>query len=207
MNGKIYVAFNTRSGKTYVGQTSQSLEERQKRHLGNRNRLRTPFACALRKDASRFVWTVLIENLSEQKDLDDAEIYWGTHFDALAPQGYNLRLGSGRVLWSLEERARMSTFQKYNQSRPDVRERKIISLRIAHNRPDVKEHNRETQRMIQKRVQGSDEMRARKRANASNPVTRARAALTNSLPEVKERRSLAAKRMWERRRSRQKQES
>lgn len=137
MNGLIYHAFDTSNGKSYVGQTASTLEVRKKEHLGSKARL--PFANALRKRSDSFEWSVLTSNITTQKDLDAAEIYWGLHFGCLLPEGYNLRLGSGHVIWSEEEKERNRRAQRIASSRPEVRERRSKAQRENKSKPEVRE--------------------------------------------------------------------
>lgn len=144
MNGLVYHAFDTTNGKAYVGQTASSLEERRKEHLSCRDR--RPFLNALRKRSHAFVWTVLTSGLTSQEDLDKAEIYWGTFFECLVPRGYNLRLGSGHVMWSEAERARNRQAQLLASARPDVRAKRSRAQKLSKSDPAVREKIRQSLR-------------------------------------------------------------
>ncbi len=199
MAGIIYHAFDTTNGKAWVGQTQGTLEERQKEHLSQHSKC-TVFRNALLKRPDAFVWTVLTSGLTEQSDLDDAEIYWGLFLDTLVPNGYNLKLGRGRTVWSEEEKERHSILmtvvhnrpelkKRRNQSvkasweRPDVRERHVKAFRAAGKRPEVRRHHSEAAKIVQ-----------------SRPEVQLKHRMTNSDPEVKRRRSIAQKARRERER-------
>ena len=104
MSGIVYHAFDTETGKGYVGQTIQSLEERIKQH-------RKPgpfvFGRAFRKRPEAFVWTVLCK-LSVQQDLDDAETAFMKELDTLWPAGYNMMEGGRGGKKTAEHRRKIS---------------------------------------------------------------------------------------------------
>jgi group I intron endonuclease len=94
--GIVYRIFNVENGKSYVGQTVRSLEERWKEHLSYVAGSKRPLYRAMRKHGvGSFVLTKLCDAFS-QKELDDAELYFGELFHALAPDGYCLKLGEGK---------------------------------------------------------------------------------------------------------------
>lgn len=111
MIGLIYHAFDTSNGKSYVGQTWDTLENRRKEHLRKRKK-QFVFQNALQKRQRDFVWSVLSNGMQTQKELDEAEVYWGKFFDSLHPNGYNLKLGAGRGSVSEETRKKMSAKMK-----------------------------------------------------------------------------------------------
>lgn len=106
MSGIIYHAFDTSTGKSYVGQTWLTIEERRKQHHSKNS------ACRVLRDAliersKDFVWTKLVE-VETQCELNAAELYWGTFFNCIFPYGYSLRLGHSRGRLSEETKTRMS---------------------------------------------------------------------------------------------------
>jgi group I intron endonuclease len=139
MHGIVYRAFNTANGKSYVGQTVQSLEQRRKMHMRKQScRL---FKNAISKyGADSFVWSVLTE-CSNQNDLNSAEAYWIIELGSLPPDGYNLMLGGGASGKRSEEtkkhlrdvfaqpdvKAKRSKAQKENQARFSVKEKQKLA--------------------------------------------------------------------------------
>jgi group I intron endonuclease len=137
MDGTIYHVFCLDTGKCYVGQTTQRMEVRWRQHLKSaKGSSRCPFVRALQKYGSdRFVLTVLFSGLQDQASLDDAEIYWGTYFRSLVPEGYNLRLGKGRGIVS-EELKRWTSVAVRDSPRA------IAQREALHNDLEVRERRR-----------------------------------------------------------------
>lgn len=106
MNGIIYHAFDTSNGLPYVGQTWRSLEVRKICH--QKYDKKYYFGKAFSKRPSDFVWNILTSGLQTQKELDEAELYFGKFFDCLYPNGYNHRLGGARGFASNETKAKIS---------------------------------------------------------------------------------------------------
>lgn len=87
--GVIYKATCLQSGKSYIGQTKKTLDERKREH--ERAKDNYAFHVAMRKyGVQAFIWEIL-EECSNDK-LDEREIYWINHFDTYN-KGYNLTLG------------------------------------------------------------------------------------------------------------------
>ena len=91
--GLIYKITNKINNKSYIGQTTQTLEKRWKKHLSQLND-NTYFHRAIKKyGANNFLKEILEDNIFNEK-LDEREIYWiakeGTYIDN---GGYNLTVG------------------------------------------------------------------------------------------------------------------
>lgn len=91
--GLIYKITNKVNNKSYIGQTTQTLEKRWKKHLSQLND-NTYFHRAIKKyGANNFLKEILEDNIFNEK-LDEREIYWiakeGTYIDN---GGYNLTVG------------------------------------------------------------------------------------------------------------------
>lgn len=91
--GLIYKITNKINNKSYIGQTTQTLEKRWKKHLSQLND-NTYFHRAIKKyGINNFSKTILEDNISNEK-LNEREIYWiakeGTYIDN---GGYNLTIG------------------------------------------------------------------------------------------------------------------
>jgi len=107
--GVIYSAFNTETGKSYVGQAVQTTKvdaftRRKREHLRMVNGLKTPFYSSLKNHGKEaFVWFELfrssfdvddeLNSVKAQTELNAAEEYWIAELNSVYPNGYNLRLG------------------------------------------------------------------------------------------------------------------
>lgn len=92
--GRIYKFTNKINGKIYVGQTTQSFEERLKRHLQQIDD-NTYFHRALKKyGLSNFNYEIIEDNIP-LSELDNREIYWIKILDSYytSNKGYNLTKG------------------------------------------------------------------------------------------------------------------
>lgn len=100
MQGVIYVVTNLMTGKRYVGQTTQPMLTRWKRHLSDAlgpKRRPHPLHSAIRK-YGRDVWAV--EELATTTTFDDLNIREAATIVALGtlhPAGYNLKPGGGNA--------------------------------------------------------------------------------------------------------------
>ena len=93
------------SGKMYIGQTTGKLNRRISRHA-------TESGCVAMKRAmdkygrENMKCDVIEENIPLEQ-LDDYEMYWIDELNTLSPNGYNLKTGGGRPLFSEESKERM----------------------------------------------------------------------------------------------------
>ena len=78
------------SGKVYVGQTVRSFEKRMQEH--KRMSVRTLINKAVNKYGDEMKYEIIEEDVP-QEHLDEREIYWISHFNSLAPDGYNCTMG------------------------------------------------------------------------------------------------------------------
>lgn len=96
----IYRALNKRTGKSYVGQTVRTLEERKKEHLRSAQRLSlqkypTAFHYSIHETGSgEFEWEVL-ETCESLEQLNEREKYYIKLINCMVPYGYNQRSGGG----------------------------------------------------------------------------------------------------------------
>lgn len=93
-NGKIYKYTNLINNKVYIGQTTQRLEDRDKKHLQQIND-NTYFHRALMKYGRENFSLDLVEDNISQNDLDDKEKYYIDLFESFytTGKGYNLTQG------------------------------------------------------------------------------------------------------------------
>jgi len=79
------------SGKAYVGQTMRSFETRVAEHKRDSSCC-TLIKRAIDKYGDEMNYELIEENVP-QEQLDEREIYWISHFNSLAPDGYNCTTG------------------------------------------------------------------------------------------------------------------
>lgn len=95
--GVVYKAINIRTGKVYVGATTQPLTVRRKAHFycANRYSVNGVWRRALKKFGEKnFVW-VKLDSANSQKELQNKELAWLHKLRATEKRfGYNTVLGS-----------------------------------------------------------------------------------------------------------------
>lgn len=123
--GIIYLLTCIKSGKSYVGQTIQTFNQRWSDHKTSARNLNKKDGCRALNNALRlynnwdsdWLTQVLFDEECTKEDLDEMEIYFVKEYDTLAPNGYNLRTGGqsrGKV--SEETRELMSSAAKKRNS-------------------------------------------------------------------------------------------
>lgn len=93
--GIVYRIFNTKNGKSYVGQTVRSLNERWTEHLSCVKTSKRPIYAVMRLYGVESFVVMKVVEASSQEELDAAELCFGDLFEALVPNGYCLKLGKG----------------------------------------------------------------------------------------------------------------
>lgn len=83
----IYLFTNEKTGKQYVGQTSQELR---KRTLQHRRAKQTYFDRAFTKETEKDFTLEVIDKAKTNKELNEKEIYWIEKLNTRFPNGYNL---------------------------------------------------------------------------------------------------------------------
>lgn len=123
---KIYVITNLINQKQYVGQTSQSLHKRWKRHCwASTVKTNMPIALAIRKYGKSNFSIRAIDVCLSQQEMDSKERWWAENLRTFSPTGYNLRAGNGRGSLSEEVCRRIS--QKLTGKRATDIHRKHLS--------------------------------------------------------------------------------
>lgn len=89
--GYIYKIKNKIDNKTYIGQTTQDLEDRWKAHLKKRNNCRYLKSALNKYGVENFEFKLVCITFDNQ--LDDMEIKYIEQYKCLVPNGYNIRLG------------------------------------------------------------------------------------------------------------------
>ena len=89
--GYIYKIKNKIDNKIYIGQTIQDLEDRWKGHLKKNSNCRYLKSAFKKYGVDNFEFQLVC--ITFDNCLDDMEIKYIEHYNCLAPNGYNLRLG------------------------------------------------------------------------------------------------------------------
>lgn len=124
MNGKIYKITNLINSKVYIGQTTQSIQERWNKHCAKYNdqHFFMPIKQAIFKYGKENFKIEVIESCSLD-NLNEREIYWINYFDSYK-HGYNCTLGGhGRVnLFSLTEDQELKLCDLYVSDELNIKE-------------------------------------------------------------------------------------
>lgn len=94
----IYRIYNKVNGKSYIGQTIKSSEERWQEHLQHTNgthindQSKVLYKAMRKYGIDNFVFEVLQDNIDTYEQLDKAEIYWIDYYDSFL-HGYNATRG------------------------------------------------------------------------------------------------------------------
>ena len=106
----IYLFINKANNKMYVGQTSKKPDERLNQHRLNATHEHRRKRAAIARAIHKYGWDGftrhVLEVCSSKIDLNEAEKYWISHYDCMAPNGYNLTSGGG-VGETVSEETRM----------------------------------------------------------------------------------------------------
>lgn len=96
------------SGKIYIGQSKNILSNRLNHYINGNCSTQTKLYNSLKKYGFENHIFEIVEECSLEQ-LNEREIYWGTHFDVLNPKtGLNLKLGEKRGIYSEESKKKMS---------------------------------------------------------------------------------------------------
>jgi len=118
----IYKITNKITGKFYIGQTTQLLSERWRRHCFPSSRCSYISNAKKKYGKENFeIKTLLI--VDSQKELDRLEIHWIKKFNTLAPNGYNLLIGGKGGKLSEATKVKMSKIQKGRKHSEETKKR------------------------------------------------------------------------------------
>lgn len=95
--GIIYLAFNTKNGKKYIGQTRGSLKARIQAHWAVPKQHRRSFQRALHKYGISTFAFAIIDSASTLNELNEKEQAWVRFHQSESPCGYNLTAGGGSL--------------------------------------------------------------------------------------------------------------
>jgi hypothetical protein len=151
----IYKATNNINCYSYIGYSTNRLEERKGRHYrDSKNGSDYYFHRAIRKYGwNNFNWVTLEHNVSDFEILNELEIYWIKEFDTKIPNGYNLNDGGKGQLGfkqSKEHKRKIGEANKGKHSQPKSRDAKK-KMSEAHK---GKKHTKETKRKISEGCKG-----------------------------------------------------
>jgi len=118
MNGKIYVIRNTNNNKVYVGQTTQSVEDRfaQHKRLCNSNKKQLIYKALLKYGADCFYVEEIESGIPTYEELNSKESHYIQLFNSMEPNGYNLNPGGN--------------FWRRRPSLSNAEEREVIKLYV-----------------------------------------------------------------------------
>lgn len=98
-------------GRSYIGQTTKTLEKRIRQHKSVSNKPKYHFHRALQRYGfDKFSWETLQE-CSSIEELNDAEVYWIKHFDSIK-NGFNNRTGGFISKMTEEAKEKLSEDRK-----------------------------------------------------------------------------------------------
>lgn len=143
--GIIYKLTNKLDGRSYIGQTTLSFEERLKRHKRNKSRSYIT-AAIIKYDIHNFVNEELYTSFSKE-DLDIAEQLFINLFQSLSNQnGYNLKLSGSQPRNNSEVLAKMAKNQigrKHTNNKPvqftNTKTNEVFIIRALEDIKDSKE--------------------------------------------------------------------
>jgi hypothetical protein len=102
------------SGKVYVGQTIRSFEERIQEHKRESSRC-TLLKSAIQKYGNEMKYEIIEDNIPHNQ-MNEREILWISHFNSLAPNGYNLTSG-GNAQQIIAQEAKIRVRDGMNKSK------------------------------------------------------------------------------------------
>jgi len=124
------------SEKIYIGQSINIEKRWEKNYKTLKCKTQTKLYNSLKKyGPENHIFEVIEECLENQ--LDEREIYWGTHYSVLGNNGLNLRLGNGKGSLSEETKHKISSNSKgisRNKGVPKSKEHKEKMSKAVSNR-------------------------------------------------------------------------
>lgn len=92
MNGSIYLIKNTINNKIYIGQTTQSVDNRFKQHLKllKSNEKQAIYKAIKKHGKNNFTCITLKTGITNYKELNKLEIEYIKQYNSMIPSGYNL---------------------------------------------------------------------------------------------------------------------
>lgn len=113
----VYLITNKINGKQYVGQTTRSLSDRWKFHCSSSSGCLAIKSAIIKYGKENFDVEAIF-NACTEEELNEKEIEFISKFNTISPNGYNLKTGGNRPIYSQESRKKMSLSRKaYRQSK------------------------------------------------------------------------------------------
>jgi group I intron endonuclease len=119
----IYMLRNKINGKLYIGQTVRDINERLReyRKAASRKNSRQAIYLAINKHGWSNFNAFVLDRASSQEELDALEQYWISHYNCVAPNGYNLTTGGrGNGHLSSETKQKISRSKKGCRPSPEA---------------------------------------------------------------------------------------
>jgi group I intron endonuclease len=143
----IYLATNMINGKVYVGQTTETLEQRWSRHVRAAKRKDYYFPRAIQKYGPASFTIVPIWVAESKAELDVMEKRFIAALDARNPaKGYNVCIGGEGVTMTPEVRAKIGAANHFTRlgkhMSEETKARQSVSIIKAFERPEVKANHR-----------------------------------------------------------------
>lgn len=132
MKWVIYKHTNKINGKSYIGQTKQTLDRRWRNGIGyTKDNQDTHFARAIKKYGwDNFIHEVLEEDIMSIEIANQRETFWIKFYDSVN-NGYNANYGGDSRLWSEESRIKASISHKGKHLSKIHLENLIKAVRLA----------------------------------------------------------------------------
>lgn len=117
---EVYCATNKLNGKSYIGQTSEGLHERMRKHHWNSNldyrRHISAFNSAIHKYGKEVFDWVVLETHTTLEDCNEAEEFFIDYLNTLTPNGYNIMRGGNNHHLRKETKLKISEKLKKTSS-------------------------------------------------------------------------------------------
>jgi len=142
------------SGKSYIGQTIKTLNERKVDHIycAMNKRERGIFHFALKKyKPENFTWEILEDNIQDLKTLNEREIYWISYYKTLVPNGYNLTGGGDGHIITKVTKIKMSRSARNKPPMTEETKKKISKNSVG---MTDKHHTIESRKLMSQKAKG-----------------------------------------------------
>ncbi len=199
----VYKHTNSITGKSYIGITSKSMENRWKRHviLANSKQCRvthTAFAQAIKKyGASDDVWSHDIIHTCDSKD--EACMYEKQMIkdhNTLSPNGYNITLGGEGRFGPMSDDAKKKIIEYCRSEKGRKRNREAQIQRYTNN-PSLRLFRAELTRDIMSRDGMKEKISKAVQKSMNSNEVKENIRLANSDSDTKKRKSNSAKNAWQ----------
>lgn len=165
------------TGKSYVGYTKKTIEQRWNEHVSlafdcrERSRYRKYHFQNAIKTHGVCQWTheLLQDKICSLQEACDAEIRWINELKTLSPNGYNETIGGRGVFMTDEGRERHKNATRAALARQDVRQRYLDGIRRGHSTETFILNNRIAQKIAQNKPDVIEKKRAKMKELCNKP--------------------------------------